>query len=221
VVIGVTTDKAITVGSTDVVLVFDPAVLQATAVSSSSLSGFEYTIANVTGQVRTRSAANAGNRLVVGAQLFAVTFTIKAGAAPGPSALTISDSTGPPLDGLRGVSPPVPVPSIPYTVEAGQVLVIDYPAGDVECSRTPISPADAGAILCRFVGRCRDAIFPVPCSDPTTRLRLSDWDCSGTLTPADAAVTLAIVVHRIRIEDTPWYSPGCHAAAVPNDGGGS
>ena len=53
----VTNSVALTLGTTDVVMEFDPSVLQALAASSATLSGFSYFIDNSAGTVTTASAA--------------------------------------------------------------------------------------------------------------------------------------------------------------------
>ena len=54
--ITVTTSKAITVGSTDLILTFDPAALQAMAATTTTLSSFAHVIDNAAGEVRTASS---------------------------------------------------------------------------------------------------------------------------------------------------------------------
>jgi hypothetical protein len=204
IVIPVTTTAAITVGSTDVVLIFDPAVLQAVSCSSTTLSSFAYAVDNGSGAVTTGSTSGSGDSLGAGAELFHCALDVRGDALRGPSGLGLRDGDGVPPDDLAGVSPPSPPPSIPYAIEPGSVLV---GAGDIACSG-PISAIDASVLLCRFVGNCQDSDFPPPCNDPALRVQLSDWDCSGTLTPIDASITLAIVVGRIHFEDTPLVQ-GC------------
>jgi subtilisin family serine protease len=204
IVIPVTTTAAITVGSTDVVLTFDAAVLQAVSCTSAALSSFAYAVDNLSGAVTTASTSESGDSLGAGAELFHCTLDVRSDAARGPSVLGLRDADGVPPDDLAGVSPPIPPPSIPYAIEPGSVLV---GAGDIACSG-PISAIDASVLLCRFVGDCQDSDFPPPCNDPALRVQLSDWDCSGTLTPVDASITLAIVVGRIQFEDTPLVQ-GC------------
>jgi hypothetical protein len=210
-VIPVTTTAGITVGSTDVVLTFDPAVLQAVSCSSTTLSSFAYAVDNGSGTVTTASTSGSGDSLGTGAELFHCTLDVRGDALRGPSVLGLRDADGVPPDDLAGVSPPSPPPSIPYAVEPGSVLV---GAGDIACSG-PISAIDASVLLCRFVSNCQDSDFPPPCNDPGLRVELSDWDCSGTLTPIDASITLAMVVGRIHFEDTPLVQ-GCGG-----DGGAS
>jgi hypothetical protein len=204
VAIPVTISQAIIVGSTDVVLTFDPAVLQGAGCSSTTLSSFDAFVDNTAGQILTASASAGGDSLGAGAELFRCIFDVRSDAPRGPSIIGIRDGDGVPPDDLVGVSPPIPPPSIPYAIDAGSVLV---GAGDIICSG-PISAIDASVLLCRVVGNCRDSDFPPPCNDPGLRVQLSDWDCSGALTPIDASITLAIVVGRIRFEDTPLMQ-GC------------
>jgi hypothetical protein len=212
IVIPVTTTAAITVGSTDVVLTFDPAVLQAVSCTSATLSSFAYAVDNGSGVVTTASTSESGDSLGAGVELFHCTLDVRSDALRGPSALGLRDADGVAPDDLAGVSPPSPPPSIPYAIAPGSVLV---GAGDIACSG-PISAIDASVLLCRFVGNCQDSDFPPPCNDPALRVQLSDWDCSGALTPIDASITLAIVVGRIHFEDTPLVQ-GCGGAG----GGGA
>jgi hypothetical protein len=199
IVIPVITTAAITVGSTDPVLTFDPTVLQATVCSSSLLTGFGFTVDNNTGAITTTSESGSGDSLAAGAELFRCTFDVRSDAPRGPSELGIRDGDGVAPDDLGGV----PLPIL-YAIDAGRVLV---GAGGIACSG-PMSAIDASVLLCRFVGRCQDSDFPPPCNDPALRVQLSDWDCSGTLTPIDASITLAMVVGRIHFEDTPLVQ-GC------------
>jgi hypothetical protein len=204
IVIPIITTAAITVGSADVVLTFDPAVLQAVSCSSTTLSSFAYAVDNGSGAVTTASTSESGDSLGAGVELFHCTLDVRSNAARGPSVLGLRDADGVAPDDLAGVSPPSPPPPIPYTIAPGSVLV---GAGDIACSG-PISAIDASVLLCRFVGNCQDSDFPPPCNDPALRVQLSDWDCSGTLTPIDASITLAIVVGRIHFDDTPLVQ-GC------------
>jgi len=216
VVIPVTTTAAITVGSTDLVLTFDPAVLQGVSCSSTTLSGFTYAVDNGTGAVTTASASGSGDILAAGAELFRCTFDVRSDAARGPTSLGIRDGDGVAPDDLGGVPPPIPAPGILYDVDPGRVLV---GAGGIACSG-PMSAIDAAVLLCRFVGRCQDGDFPPPCNDPALRVKLSDWDCSGALTPIDASITLAMVVGRIHFEDTPLVQ-GCGGGGGGGGGGAS
>jgi len=204
VVIPVTTSQAITVGSTDVVLTFDPAVLQGESCSSMLLSSFDAFVDNNAGEIHTASASGGGDSLGAGAELFRCVFDVRSDAPRGPSIIGIRDGDGVPPDDLGGVPPPIPAPAILYNVDAGRVLV---GAGEIACGG-PMSALDASVLLCRFVGRCHDSDFPPPCNDPALRVKLSDWDCSGALTPIDASITLAMVVGRIHFEDTPLVQ-GC------------
>jgi hypothetical protein len=210
----VTTSAAIKVGSTDLLLSFDPAVLQAVAANSTTLSGFAVSIDNVAGEVRTASASATGDALGADATLFAVIFNVRPGAPMGPSSLGLRDLDGEAPGQLGGVPPPVPAPGIFYGVEPGQVLV---GAGSITCTGA-MSAVDASVLLCRFVGLCSDADFPGACTDPAMRRRLSDWDCSGSLNPQDAQITLGIVVGRLRAVDTPLIQ-GCPAAEATGAGG--
>jgi serine protease AprX len=214
VVIPVTTSEALTVGATDVEVTFDPLVLQATACASTTLTGFTVqTLDNTAGVVSTTSMSGSGDSLAAGAELFHCTFTVRNDAPFGPSVVSLRDADGVAPDDLTGVSPPLLPASIPYAIDPGEVLV---GAGNITCSGT-MSPVDASALLCGFVGRCQDSDFPDPCTDPALRVQLSDWDCDGTLTPVDASITLAIVVGSIHVEDTPLVQ-GCPAggAAPPS-----
>jgi hypothetical protein len=117
----VTTTNAITVGSTDLVLTFNPAVLQATSASSSTLGGFDSNIDNTIGEVRTASATGSGDALGAGEVLFTVVFSVNLTAPLGPSPLGIVDADG--MNDLGGVSPPIPPPAIAFTPRQGTFQV--------------------------------------------------------------------------------------------------
>ena len=82
-VVEVTTSAALTVGSTDVVMEFDPSVLQALGASSTTLTGFTFFIDNTAGTVTTASAAFPSDVLGAGDELFTVEFAGEALALPG------------------------------------------------------------------------------------------------------------------------------------------
>jgi len=130
----VSTTAPITVGSTDLVLTFDPTVVQATSVASSTLDGFTSNVNNAAGQVRTASASGSGDGLAAGDVLFTVLFSVVATAPLGPSPLGIVDGDGVAPDDLGGVPPPIPPPAILYTSVSGTFTVTACSAtcGDVD-----------------------------------------------------------------------------------------
>jgi hypothetical protein len=195
----VTTSAALTVGSTDVVMEFDPGVLQALGASSANLGSFTFNIDNAVGTVTTASAAFPGDALGAGAELFTVEFA--AGAAPGTTtSITLSDADGDACSDLAGPVPPIPPVSLPYDVAPG--LEIVGVLGDVDCDDN-LTPIDASVVLGLFVGSIVNGDLPPPCNDPLHRLAVSDWDLSGTINPIDASVTLGIFVGSIDECDTP------------------
>jgi hypothetical protein len=116
----VTNGNALTLGSTDVVMEFDPSVLQALGASSATLSNFAFNIDNVAGTVTTASAAFPGDELGAGDEFFTVEFETT--ALPGTStSITLSD---PDVDEcgyyyLAGPVPPIPPAALQYSVTSG------------------------------------------------------------------------------------------------------
>jgi hypothetical protein len=104
----VTTTEALTVGSTDLAVSFDPEVLRAVS-ASSTLSSFTFSIDNTAGRVTTASASAAGDVLAGGDSLLTVRFTPVPGTAQGATTeVTLSDVDGRGCNDLSG-----PVPQIP------------------------------------------------------------------------------------------------------------
>jgi hypothetical protein len=199
--VAVTTTNALTVGSTDVVVNFDPNVLQAVSASSSTLSSFTAFIDNVSGRVSTASASSGGDGLAGGDPLLTVNFTPASEVGPGTvTTVSLSDGDGDSCDDLTGPVPPIPPVSLPYDQVPGQVLVGTL--GDVDCDGS-LTPIDASVILGLFVGNIVDSDLPPPCDDPNHRLAVGDWDLVGTLNPIDASITLGIFVGSIDVCDTP------------------
>jgi hypothetical protein len=123
VTIAVTTGTPITVGSTDLTLLFDATSLQATAVES-PLEGFTSLIDNTTGRVITASAtAGAGHAVPADGALFTVSFTVPATASVGCSAVTLLDGDAAPPDDLGGPVPPIPPSAILYDSTPGRFCV--------------------------------------------------------------------------------------------------
>jgi hypothetical protein len=120
----VTNSVALTLGSTNVVMEFDPSVLQALGASSATLSNFTFNIDNVAGTVTTASAAFPSDELGAGDEFFTVAFETT--ALPGTSTtITLSD---PETDGcgyyyLAGRVPPIPPVALQYSVTSGLVTV--------------------------------------------------------------------------------------------------
>jgi len=204
VLIPLSSSNAITVGSTDAVLTFEPTALQCLSAVSSTLSGFTSGCDNAVGELSTASASGSGDALDAGAALFTGTFSVLP-PLPRQVTLGIVDGDNVPPDDFGGVAPPIPPPAVPWNA-GPQQLWIGAP-GDADCSGVA-DAVDASVVLCRFVGRCRDADFPLPCNDPQVRRCFADWDCSGAVTPVDASIALAIVVGRIAPSDTPLWQ-GC------------
>jgi hypothetical protein len=196
----VTNGNALTLGSTNVVMEFDPSVLQALGASSATLSNFIFNTDNVAGTVATASAAFPGDELGAGDEFFTVEFETT--ALPGTStSITVSD---PDVDEcgyyyLAGPVPPIPPVALRYSVTPGLETV--GVLGDVDCDGN-LTPIDASVVLGLFVGGIVGSDLPTPCNDPDTLLAISDWDLSGTLTPIDASVTLAVFVDNIYECDT-------------------
>lgn len=197
----VTTSAGLTVGSTDVVMHFDPALFQAESVESSTLSNFFASIDNVEGTVLTASAAFPQDVLSPGAPLFTAVFTTADGALPGESApVTLSDGDGVSCDDLAGPVPPIPPESLPYDIDPGDVVV--GALGDVDCDGA-LTPVDAAVVLGLFVRTISDGDLPPPCSDAPHRLDVGDWDMDTGLTPIDASVDLGVFVGAIDPSCTP------------------
>jgi hypothetical protein len=197
----VTTSAALTVGSTDVVMEFDPVVLQAVDASSANLSSFAFNIDNTAGTVTTASAAFPSDALGAGGELFTVEFAAGAGATPGtPTSITLSDADADACSDLAGPVPPIPPVSLPYDVAPG--LEIAGVLGNVDCDGN-LTPIDASVVLGLFVGSIVNGDLPPPCNDPLHRPAASDWDLSGTVTPIDASITLGVFVGSIDECDTP------------------
>jgi hypothetical protein len=116
----VTNSVALTLGTTDVVMEFDPSVLQALGASSATLSNFTFNIDNVAGTVTTASAAFPSDELGAGDEFFTVAFETT--ALPGTStSITVSD---PDVDEcgyyyLAGPVPPIPPVALQYSVTSG------------------------------------------------------------------------------------------------------
>jgi hypothetical protein len=214
-VVEVTTSAALTVGSTDVMMEFDPSVLQALGASSTTLTDFTFFIDNTAGTVTTASAAFPSDVLGAGDELFTVEFVAGALALPGtPTSVTLSDADGDACDDLAGPVPPIPPVSLPYDVGPGQETI--GALGDIDCDGS-LTPIDASVVLGLFVGSIVDSDLPPQCDDPDNRLAASDWDLSGTINPIDASVTLGIFVGSIDECDTPLGNniPGlCPSAAM-------
>jgi hypothetical protein len=197
----VTTSAALTVGSTDVMMEFDPSVLQALGASSTTLTGFTFFIDNTAGTVTTASAAFPSDVLGAGDELFTVEFVAGALALPGTTTgVTLSDADGEACDDLAGPVPPIPPVSLPYDVGPGQETIAAL--GDIDCNGS-LTPVDASVVLGLFVGSIVDGDLPPPCDDPDNRLAVSDWDLAGTISPIDASVALAIFVGGIDECDAP------------------
>jgi hypothetical protein len=195
----VTTVEALEVGSTDIVMHFDPTQLQAQSASSSTLGFFNFTIDNAAGEVRTASAAFPSELLSAGDPLFTVTFASAPGATlEGTTAVTLSDADRDACDDLAGPVPPVPPASLPYDQVAGIQRIGGL--GDVDCDNL-LTPVDASVILGLFVGTITDDMLPPPCNAPAFRRQVSDWDLDVILSPVDASVTLGAFVEIIE--------PGC------------
>lgn len=196
--IRVTSRDPITVGSTDVAVSFNPAVLSGLAVQSSTLSQFTNLVDLAAGEIRTASASASGDVLSAGSALFEFTGEVRADAPRGRMPLLIRDGDGVPPDDLGGVPPPLPPIPIGFHSAHGSLLV---GAGDITCN-DELSSYDVVLILCRFVGSCPELLFAPPCDDPAHLLEISDWDCSGTLTPVDASISLAAVVELVDLSET-------------------
>jgi hypothetical protein len=198
--VDVTTSNPLTVGSSDIVVNFDPSLLQATTASSATLSSFTFFIDNVAGTVATASASAVGDALGAGGTLFTVTFE-NVGIAPGGmTSVTLSDADGDACDDVAGPVPPIPPLSLPYDQVPGDVL--GGVLGDVSCDGA-LSPIDAAVILGLFVGSVQLGDLPPPCNDLAHLLAVSDWDLSGALNPIDASITLGIFVGNFTECDTP------------------
>ena len=208
----VTTSAALTLGSTDVVMNFDPGALQASSCSSSTLSSFIYFIDNVAGTVTTASASATSDVLGSGDTLFTCTFQNVGIPPAGTTTITLSDADGDACDDLAGPVPPIPPVSLPYTPVSGEIQ--GGTLGDVDCDGN-LTPIDAAVVLGLFVGSVQDSDLKPPCNDPAHRLAVSDWDLSGTMNPIDASVTLAVFVGNIDPGCTPLgasYGLPCPAA---------
>jgi cysteine-rich repeat protein len=161
----VRTSAAIEVGSSDVRLRFDPAVLQATSVTS-TLDGFDFTIDNPAGTVTTASASGAGQVLAANDALFTVVFHVAATAA-GCSTVGVEDADGTPPDDLAGPAPPLPPRTIAYTAAAGRVCTPACGNGIVEpgedCDDGNLAGGDCCDAGCRF--EAADTACPeAPCA---------------------------------------------------------
>lgn len=192
--VNVTTSAALAVGSSDLVMNFDPAVMQAVDCSSNKLSSFVYSIDNAQGTIATASATSSTDQLSAADELFSCTFQNVGLSPAATTTITLSDGDGDACNDLAGPVPPIPPQSLPYDQVQG--VIQGGELGDVDCDGV-LSPIDASVILGLFVGTLQDSDLPAPCDDPAHRVTASDWDLSGTLNPIDASVTLGVDVYSI------------------------
>jgi hypothetical protein len=118
----ITTSNAVTIGSSDLVLTFDPTILEAVEASSRTLGSFTWYVDNTLGTMTTASASGGGDNLPAGSEVFSVTFNVRPTARCGAaSALGLRTVHG--ANEFFGVPPPIPPPSIPFSVVAGTLSV--------------------------------------------------------------------------------------------------
>jgi hypothetical protein len=128
----VTTTAAITIGSIDLALAFDPTVLEAVAVAS-PLDAAEHAIDNAAGRVVIASATGGrGQELPAAGVLFTVDFTVRPTARVGCVELALMDLDGVLPDDVAGPVPSIPPASIVYATMPARFCVFGCGNGTVE-----------------------------------------------------------------------------------------
>ncbi len=158
--IDVTTELPLTVGATDLVLTFDPTVLEAKSAASASLSAFTEFLDNTAGRVVTASASSSGDSLAAGETLITVVFDVRPDAPGGIHSIGLSDHDGVPND-LAGVSPPIPAPAIHFAVVEGAIH-LPTPTNTISPTPTSTSTATSTATVTPT-----DTATPTPTVTPT------------------------------------------------------
>jgi hypothetical protein len=151
--VDIVADEGLAVGSTDIDLNWDAAGIEATAASTTALSGFTSNVDNPARQVRTASASAGTDSVPLGTPLLSITLV----AGPGDEGLYnlfISDGDGVAPDDLAGPVPPIPPVAIPYASAGLAVEVVPEPS-----TALLLLSALAGLSLCsgRLSARARRA----------------------------------------------------------------
>jgi hypothetical protein len=220
----VSTTNAITVGSTSVLLTFDPGVLQATTASSTTLSGFTFGVNNTLGIVTTASATGTSDVLGAGAILFTVQFSVNASPSSGSSVLDIDSSSV-----LSGPSPPIPPVNITFTVTTGTFTVL-FPPTDTPTE----TPTDTPTMTPTFTPTNTPTATPTetatttPTSTPTETSTSSPTETptvtptstatdTATTTPTDTATATPSSTLTVTSTATPTNTPTETATATPTN----
>jgi hypothetical protein len=218
----VSTTNAITVGSTSVLLTFDPGVLQATTASSTTLSGFTFGVNNTLGIVTAASATGTSDSLGAGAILFTVQFSVNASPSSGSSLLDIDSSSV-----LSGPSPPIPPVNITYMVTTGTFTVLfpptetptETPTDTPTMTATP-TPADTATATPTETATFTPSSTPTdtptgtPTDTPTTTPTSTATD-TATATPTDTATATPSGTPTVTPTGTPTNTPTVTATQTP------
>lgn len=125
--VDIVADEGLAVGSTDINLNWDATGIEATAASTTALSGFTSNIDNPARQVRTASASAGMDSVPLGTPLMSITLVARPGDE-GLYDLFITDGDGTAPDDLAGPVPPIPPVAIPYTSVGLTVQVAPEPS---------------------------------------------------------------------------------------------
>ena len=122
--VAVRTSAALTLGSSDLTLTFDPTIVEVTA-ADSPLEGFTFHVRDADGTLTTASASGgAGQSIAAGEALLHITLRIRSDATVGCTEIALADGDGTLPNDLGGPVPPIPPSRVLYDIRPGTLCVL-------------------------------------------------------------------------------------------------